>query len=51
MYEFRLIIRFYWRLFLNVELTISHPNPHQAIIWNNDGYFADAYMRHLAPMS
>ena len=23
----------------------------QAIIWNNDGYFTDAYMRHSASMS
>ena len=27
------------------------PNRRQAIIWTNDGYFTDAYMRHSASMS
>ena len=27
------------------------PSRRQAIIWSNDGYFADAYMRHSASMS
>ena len=27
------------------------PARQQAIIWTNDGFFTDAYMRHLASMS
>ena len=27
------------------------PTRRQAIIWTNDGKFADAYVRHLASMS
>ena len=27
------------------------PRRRQAIIWTNDGYFTDAYMRHSASMS
>ena len=27
------------------------PSRRQAIIWTNDGYFTDAYMRHSASMS
>ena len=27
------------------------PSRRQAIIWNNDDLFTDAYMRHLASMS
>ena len=27
------------------------PTRRQAIIWNNDGYITDAYMRHSASMS
>ena len=35
-------------LFLRIKLTIFQ---HQAIIWNNDGKFAEPYMRHSALMS
>ena len=45
-HQFRFI--FHWSLFLRVELTIfKHwylaPTRRQAIIWNNDGKFTDAY--------
>ena len=55
MYSFRLI--FHWSLFPRVQLTISSsigsdnglaPARRQAIIWTNDGLFADANMRHSA---
>ena len=43
MYEFRL--KFHWSLFLRVQLTISPGDKprRQAIIWNNAGWFTDAY--------
>ena len=57
MFKFRL--RFHWSLCPRVQSTIFHigsdnvlvPARRQAIIWTNDGYFIDAYMRHSASMS
>ena len=44
MYEFW--FRFHWRLFLKVQSTRR-----QTIIWTNNGWFTDAYLRRSAPMS
>ena len=57
MFEFRFEI--HWSLFLRVQLTISifdldnglAPTRRQAIIWTDDGWITDAYMRHSASMS
>ena len=57
MIEFRL--KFQWSLFPRVQLTYSSigsdiglaPSRRQAIIWTNDGWFTDAYIRHSASMS
>ena len=54
MYEFRL--RFHWNLsnpqYSSIGLDNGlAPSRRQAIIWNNDGKFTDAYMRRSAPMS
>ena len=51
-------LKFHLNLFLNVQLTKNSigldnglaPSRRQAIIWNIDGWFTDAYMRHLASM-
>ena len=53
-YEFRL--RIHWNLFLRFELTIFQhyglaPIRQHAIIWTNDLYFTDTYMRHLASLN
>ena len=52
MYEYWL--RFNWSLFLKEQLLYSNfgsdngltPVGLQAIVWTNDSYFTDAYMRH-----
>ena len=57
MFEFRL--KYHWNLFPRVQLTIFQlgsdnglaPTRRQAIIWTNDGYITDIYMRHSASMS
>ena len=59
MYEFYL--GFPWNFFLGVQITLFQqsigsdtgvaPSRRQVIIWANDGYFTDAYMRLLASMS
>ena len=60
MYDFRL--RFHWNLFFKVRINnipalvqimapIMAPTRQQAIIWINDNWVTDAYMRHWASMS
>ena len=52
MLEFR--FKFYWSLFQYSSIGSDNglaAGQRQAIIWTNDGYITDAYMRHLASMS
>ena len=39
-----------WKCMIGLDNGLA-PTKQQAVIWTNDGYFTDAYIRHSASMS